>query len=95
MINWVKGVGLENNIIIVIKNSTKLNGGKLPRCQLMCERGRKYKPPRYLVDGQSLTKNTGSKKYECPFELRGRQMPPDGVMWGLRVICGFHNHEIA
>ena len=61
----------------------------------MCEREGKYKPSRNLVDGQSLTKNTRSKKCECPFELRGILMPPDGVMWGLRVICGFHNHEIA
>ena len=66
MMNWVKGVGLENNIIVVIKNSTKLKGGKLPRCHLICERGGKYKPSRYLIDGQSITKNTGTKNVNIP-----------------------------
>ena len=95
MINWVKTVGLKNGIVVVIKNSANLKGGKLPKCHLMCERGGKYKPPRYLVDGQSLKRNTGTKKCECPFELRGIPIPPDGVMWGLRVVCGFHNHQLA
>ncbi|XP_047333306.1 uncharacterized protein LOC124936824 [Impatiens glandulifera] len=61
----------------------------------MCERGGKYKLPRYFVDGQSFKRNTGTKKCECPFELRGVPIPPEGVMWHLRVVCGFHNHQLA
>ena len=95
MINWARTVGLENGIVVVIKNSANLKGGKLPKCHLMCERGGKYKPHRYLIEGQSLKKKTGTKKCECPFELRGIPIPPDGVMWGLSVVCGFHNHQLA
>ena len=95
MINWAKRVGLENGIVVVIQKSANLKGGKLPKCHLMCERGGKYRPPRYLVEGQSLKTNTGTKKCECPFQLRGIPIPPDGVMWGLRVVCGFHNHQLA
>ncbi|XP_047307649.1 uncharacterized protein LOC124911237 [Impatiens glandulifera] len=61
----------------------------------MCERGGKYKLPRYFVDGQSFKRNTGTKKCECSFELRGVPIPPEGVMWNLRVVCGFHNHQLA
>ncbi|GFS32201.1 hypothetical protein Acr_00g0021300 [Actinidia rufa] len=95
MINWARTIGLKNGIVVVIKKSANLKGGKLPKCHLMCDRGGKYKPPRYLVDGQSLKRNTGTKKCECPFELRGIPIPPNGVMWGLRVVCGFHNHQSA
>ncbi|CAM8889805.1 unnamed protein product [Rhodiola kirilowii] len=94
MLNWAKRVGLENGIVVVIKNSAKKIGGKMPKCILTCERGGKYKPP-FLVEETSQIRNTGTKKCECPFELRGRPIPPEGVMWGLRVICGIHNHKAA
>ncbi|CAM8947930.1 unnamed protein product [Rhodiola kirilowii] len=86
MLNWAKRVGLENGIVVVIKNSAKKSGGKMPKCILACERGGKYRPE------TSQIRNTGTKKCECPFELRGIPVPPDGVMWGLRVLCGIHNH---
>ena len=44
MLAWVKRVGLENGIVVVINKSANLKGGKLPRCILGCERGGKYKP---------------------------------------------------
>ncbi|CAM8899320.1 unnamed protein product [Rhodiola kirilowii] len=93
MLNWAKRVGLENGIVVVIKNSAKK---KVVRCRsiLACERGGKYKPP-FLVEETSQIKNTGTKKCECPFELRNRPIPPEGVMWGLRVICGIHDHKAA
>ncbi|GFZ21218.1 hypothetical protein Acr_29g0003800 [Actinidia rufa] len=95
MINWAKTVGLENGIVVVIKNSANLKGGKLPKCHLMCERGGEYKPHRHLIEGQSLKKKTRTKKCECPFELRGIPIPPDGVMWGLRVVCDIPSFEDA
>ncbi|CAM8953562.1 unnamed protein product [Rhodiola kirilowii] len=94
MLNWAKRIGLENGIVVVIKNSAKKIGGKMPKCILACERGGKYKPP-FLVEETSQIKNTGTKKCECPFELRGRPIPPEGLMWSLRVICGIHDHKAA
>ncbi|XP_058218516.1 PKS-NRPS hybrid synthetase cheA-like [Rhododendron vialii] len=38
---------------------------------------------------------TGTKKCDCPFKLRGVPQPPNGVMWSLKVVKGFHNHEPA
>ncbi|XP_058211563.1 protein FAR-RED IMPAIRED RESPONSE 1-like [Rhododendron vialii] len=50
MLAWARSVGLKYGIVVVILNSAKLKGGKLPKCILGCERGGKYEPPRYLVD---------------------------------------------
>ncbi|CAM8926129.1 unnamed protein product [Rhodiola kirilowii] len=61
MLNWAKRIGLENGIVVVIKNSAKKIGGKMPKCILACERGGKYKHS-FLVEGTSEIKNTGTKK---------------------------------
>ncbi|XP_058217423.1 uncharacterized protein LOC131328499 [Rhododendron vialii] len=95
MLAWARSVGLKYGIVVVILNSAKLKGGKLPKCILGCERGGKYEPPRYLVEGQSLQRNTGTRKCDCPFQLRGIPQHPYGIRWGLEVISGVHNHEIA
>ncbi|XP_058208243.1 uncharacterized protein LOC131321257 [Rhododendron vialii] len=95
MVTWVRRVGKENCIVVVIKKSVSLIGGKLPKCILSCERSGKYRSARNAVEGQFSQKNTGTKKYECLFELRGIPIPPAGVLWGVRVECGLHNHETA
>ena len=73
--------------------SVNLKGSKLPKFILGCERGENYESPQYFSEGQSLQRNTETKKFSCPFKLRGVAIPQDGVMWVLRVKYGFHNHE--
>ena len=80
MLDWVRRVGRQNGIMVVIKRSANLKGGKLPKYILGFERGGKYELPRYLSKGQPLQRNTGTKKCDCPFELRGLPILPDGVM---------------
>ena len=95
MLEWVRSVGRQNGFLIVITKSTNLKGNKLPRCILCCEKQGKYKRAQHLTEGQSFVRNTRSKKCECPFQLRGVPIPPDGVMWGVKVVHGIHNHETA
>ena len=95
MLDWVRSVDQQNGIVVVIKRSASLKGNKLPKYILGYERGGKYEPLQHYSEGQPLKRNTGSKKCDYPFELRGLAIPLDGVMWGLLVKCGFHNHEIA
>ncbi|XP_058192078.1 uncharacterized protein LOC131309466 [Rhododendron vialii] len=74
MLAWARSVGLKYGIVVVILNSAKLKGGKLTKCILGCERGGKYETPRYLVEGQSLQRNTGTRKCNCPFQLREKHI---------------------
>ncbi|XP_058216739.1 uncharacterized protein LOC131327607 [Rhododendron vialii] len=90
MLDWVWRVGKENGFVIVISKSASIKGNKMPKCILICERGGLYKPP---PEGHSMQRITRTKKCDCPFKLRGVAQPPDGVMWGLKIVRGFHNHE--
>ncbi|GAB2275172.1 hypothetical protein Dimus_009933 [Dionaea muscipula] len=100
MTDWVRMVGRQHGFVVVIDKSAHGNGNKLPKCTLICDRGGKYRPPKYLLPGQTLQKNTETKKCDCPFALRGvpiplrsAPIPPEGIMWGVLVVRGYHNHE--
>ncbi|KAI8536017.1 hypothetical protein RHMOL_Rhmol10G0222400 [Rhododendron molle] len=92
ILDWVRRVGKENDFAIVISKSASIKGNKMPKCILIWERRGLYKPP---PEGHSMQRITGTKKCDCPFKLRGVAQPPDGVMWGLKVDSGFHNHKPA
>ncbi|XP_058216880.1 uncharacterized protein LOC131327763 [Rhododendron vialii] len=92
MVDWVRRVGKENGFVIVISKSASIKGNKMTKCIFICERGGLYRPP---PEGHSMQRITGTKKCDCPFKLRGVPQPPDCVMWSLKVVKGFHNHEPA
>ncbi|KAL6513862.1 hypothetical protein OROHE_019318 [Orobanche hederae] len=92
MLDWVRTIGRKNGFVIVIDKSAKKIGNKLHKCTLVCEKGGKYQPPRYLKSGETLKRCTSTKKIGCPFSLRGVPIPPDGILWGITVVCGEHNH---
>ncbi|XP_058211760.1 uncharacterized protein LOC131323942 [Rhododendron vialii] len=77
MLAWARSIGLKYGIVVVILNSAKLKGGKLPKCILGCERGGKYEPSRNHVEGKSLQRNTRTRKCDCPFQLREKQFVVD------------------
>src|ERR1044072_5560276 len=83
-------VGRKNKMVIVTLNSD-YGGGKRKEVQILgCECGGKYKP----YKGKLTRKTFNSLKCECPFRLRGRPNKSEGC-WKLRVVCGFHNHELS
>ncbi|GAB2287092.1 hypothetical protein Dimus_039805 [Dionaea muscipula] len=93
MTDWVQMVGRQHGFVVVIDKSASEKGNRLPKCTLICKRGGKYKPPRYLLPDQILKTNTGTKKCECLFALRGVPIHPEGIMWGVFFVCSYHNHE--
>ena len=73
---------------VIVKKRSKTNGnGVVSYITLMCDRGGEYKI-------KESTKNTGTKKINCPFELVGSYRTQYGG-WRLRVICDEHNHPPA
>ncbi|XP_058189455.1 uncharacterized protein LOC131307055 [Rhododendron vialii] len=90
MLAWVRSVSLKYGIVVVILNSAKLKGGKLPKCILGCERGGKYELPGYLVEGQSLQRNTGTRKCDCPFQLRAKLDGLTPIQYVIRQLLKKH-----
>ncbi|KAJ9563169.1 hypothetical protein OSB04_008329 [Centaurea solstitialis] len=82
LIDWVHHTGKSLGYVIVTKRS------KTSTIIFHCDRSGIYKSKKIS------TKNTGTKKINCPFELEGKRSAMEDS-WTLRVICEMHNHEPA
>src|ERR1044072_5456994 len=82
-------IGRENNMVVVTLKSDYGGDKRKEIVILGCERGGKYKP----YKGKLTNKSTITRKCECPFKLKGRPSKSEGC-WKLKVMCGFHNHEL-
>ena len=95
LIGWVRDIGKRNGLVIVTLTSDNGAGGRAPRLKLGWERGGKYRDRRKnkekpLPEGKG--RQTGTKKCECPFLLKGLRR---GDGWVIEVSCGVHNHPAA
>ncbi|XP_017428787.1 uncharacterized protein LOC108336850 [Vigna angularis] len=90
LIEWVRKVAFDLGFVLVIirSNTTIGEAGRKTFIVLGCERSEKYR--KYKPDVQPSVSDT--RKCECPFRLRGK---PKGHGWVLRVMYGYHNHELA
>ncbi|XP_012833254.1 PREDICTED: uncharacterized protein LOC105954126 [Erythranthe guttata] len=98
LVTWVREVGMRLGMIMTVKSSNPgKNRRRRPYVVLVCERAGVYRGKK--VPGQDDKgkgkRQTGSKKCECPFELKGQKMGMDDeeVGWVLTVECGSHNHS--
>ncbi|KAK1325757.1 hypothetical protein QJS10_CPA01g01825 [Acorus calamus] len=89
---WVKHVGRNIGVVVVIGRSDVSEPRRAPRVILICERGGKYDTRPRKTDKGKQKRQTGIKKCECPFKLRAYEW--DGK-WRLEVMCGLHNHPLA
>ncbi|GJY70168.1 hypothetical protein Tco_0473150 [Tanacetum coccineum] len=83
LLDWVRKTGYSVGYVVVIKTS-KSNES----VTIQCDRSG------ISISKKKSTKNTGSKKCGCPFELVGKYLPSYNG-WMLVVICETHNHEPA
>ncbi|GAB2275171.1 hypothetical protein Dimus_039114 [Dionaea muscipula] len=96
MLNWVRMVGRQNGFVLVISVSASETATRLPKCSLICSKGGKYRKPPNHTEEQSFQRKTASNKNECPFALRGiPYRTTQGIVWGVKVTHGLHNHEPA
>ena len=74
-----RGIGY----VIVIKNSRRNYN-----VVFQCDRGGVYRSTK------NSTRNTGTKKINCPFKLEGRYTTSDDS-WKVKMVCAMHNHQPA
>ncbi|XP_028086371.1 uncharacterized protein LOC114287276 [Camellia sinensis] len=94
-VKQVRDIGRANGFVIVIRTSDYGGGIKRLRIYLACERSGKYRSRKKLKDGsKDLLKQTGTKKCECPFDLKAYKLKTNDE-WILNVVCRLHNHPAA
>ncbi|KAG5561089.1 hypothetical protein RHGRI_004191 [Rhododendron griersonianum] len=101
--DWITSTGKENGFVIIIKLSERMAKNRRPRMRFACERDGKYRPfinkakdkegnvKENGKEGKAkkIARVTGTKKCECPFELRCIK----GLEgWTVTVVNGNHNH---
>ncbi|KAH1233431.1 Protein FAR1-RELATED SEQUENCE 5 [Glycine max] len=92
VLQWARTVAHENGFVAVIMRSDTETGsrGRSSFVLIGCERSGTYK----CRNKEFVRKDTGSRKCDCPFRLRGKPVH-GGKGWMVKLICGIHNHELA
>ncbi|KAI5675789.1 hypothetical protein M9H77_06739 [Catharanthus roseus] len=102
LVEWAKQIVMNaKTFLIIIRYQRARTLDRRSYVTLACERRglvRKYKKPIVNDEEEEIPKNKrglyGTKKYGCPFKLKGEQMTTS-ENWQLFVHNGRHNHKIA
>ncbi|KAL6584040.1 hypothetical protein OROMI_003329 [Orobanche minor] len=84
MMNWVKNTAYSLGYVIVTQRSKKYKNSLIKKLFFMCDRSGK-------PGGSKSSRNTSTKKTDCPFKLVGKYSLKDHY-WTIRVVCNQHNH---
>ncbi|KAL5185075.1 hypothetical protein HKD37_17G048650 [Glycine soja] len=92
ILQWARTVAHENGFVAIIMRSDTYTGsrGRTSFVLIGCERSGQYK----CRKKEFVRRDTGTRKCGCPFKIRGKPMH-GGEGWMVKLICGFHNHELA
>ncbi|XP_028117995.1 uncharacterized protein LOC114315589 [Camellia sinensis] len=95
LLTWIRDIGRRNGIVIIIRTSDYGGSHKRPRIYLACEWSGTYRLRKKLKNGpKDLLRQTGTKKCECPFDLRAFKLKTNDELT-LNEVCGLHNHPAA
>ncbi|KAI5419548.1 hypothetical protein KIW84_043637 [Lathyrus oleraceus] len=88
VIRWIKEVGIDNKVTVIISRSDTETGkrGRSNKLIFGCDKGGKHKS----IDSGT---QSASKKCGCPFKIRSTPAK-DGSGWKIDVKCGLHNHGL-
>ena len=88
VIRWIKEVGIDNKVTVIISRSDTETGkrGRSNKLIFGCDKGGKHK----ISDSGT---QSASKKCGCPFKIRSTPAK-DGSGWKIDVKCGLHNHGL-
>ena len=89
---WARSVAHENGFMAVIMRSDINTGirGRTSFVLIGCERSGQYRSRKK----DFYRRDTGSRKYRCPFKLRGKPVVGE-QSWMVKLMCESHNHELA
>ncbi|KAH1203172.1 hypothetical protein GmHk_17G049485 [Glycine max] len=92
ILQWARTVAHENGFVAIIMRSDTYTGsrGRTSFVLIGCERSGQYK----CRKKEFVRRDTGTRKCGCPFKIRWKPMH-GGEGWMVKLICGFHNHELA
>ncbi|KAI3506403.1 hypothetical protein L1887_28761 [Cichorium endivia] len=88
LVDWVQNVAQSLGYVIVTKRTKTKPSGYVSKVVLMCDRGGVFKGQ------ETSTRNTGTRKINCPFELQACYYKLNDV-WRLKVKNDQHNHDPA
>ncbi|KAL6541597.1 hypothetical protein OROGR_011083 [Orobanche gracilis] len=77
MMNWVKNTAYSLGYVIVTQRSKNFKNSLIQKLFLMCDRSGK-------PDGSGSSRNTSTKKTDCPFQLVGKYSL-ENHYWTIRV----------
>lgn len=81
-------------MVVKRKSEKPIEGVTRGRIELGCEKSGKYKRnPKCKPKDDPQSRETGTKKSQCPFALKGVHVG-DGK-WKVTVKCGMHNHSLG
>ncbi|KAI5394252.1 hypothetical protein KIW84_061086 [Lathyrus oleraceus] len=88
VIRWIKEVGIDNKVTVIISRSDTETGkrGRSNKLIFGCDKSGKHKS----TDSGT---QSASKKCGCPFKTRPTPAK-DGPGWKIDVKCGLHNHGL-
>ncbi|PIA29532.1 hypothetical protein AQUCO_05900042v1 [Aquilegia coerulea] len=107
LIQWAQKMGLICGTVVVVSKSEMAPSDRRPRLYLRCEWSGKYRDRRKKteitneeeLDNEGKIKKKlrrmGTKKFDCPFMLRGVFVPGSEDQWKVEVQCARHNHGLA
>ncbi|XP_038687544.1 uncharacterized protein LOC119986927 [Tripterygium wilfordii] len=88
LIDWVQQTRRELGYVIVIYRSNIGGLDKKHKLHFKCDRDGNYQSKKPSL------KQIGTKKIECPIQLRGSKMKHEDD-WMVEVVCAEHNHDQA
>jgi len=92
VLQWARSIAYEIGFVAVIMRSYTNIGmrGRTLFVLIGCDMSGQYRSRKK----DFVKRDTGNRKYECPFKLRGK-IVVGGQGWMVKLMCGSYNHELV
>ena len=74
LIKWAREVAMAQEFFLIVKRSDVAGMRTNGRVLLSCDREGTYRNKNVKIPDKEGARSTGSKKYGCPFRLKGKEL---------------------